>query len=111
LVLTRAGSAPRWTRLLETEQAKLPTLRVASDRAAYRLTDRATFVQLEGLLDLRVLFPIFSCKTQVRFILSGALEVSLTALVTASFAGIPLAYVLGESTGLSAKGATWLLHS
>jgi hypothetical protein len=89
----------------------LPTLRVASDRAAYRLTDRATFVQLEKLLGLRVLFPIFSCKTQVRFIISGALEASLTAAMSASIAGIPLAYALAQSNGLSAKGATWLLHS
>ena len=50
------GSAPPH-RLLETGQGMGATLRVASERAAYTLTNRATFEQLQGRLRLALLLP------------------------------------------------------
>jgi tungstate transport system substrate-binding protein len=47
---------PLDARLLETGQGMAPTLRIASERRAYTLTDRATFMQLSNTLALRVLF-------------------------------------------------------
>ena len=41
---------------METGQAMSPTLRVASEKRAYCLTDRATFAQLEDKLALRPLY-------------------------------------------------------
>lgn len=52
----KAGAKPRVDRLLETGQGMAATLRVASERRAYTLTDRATFVQLAQTLSLQPLF-------------------------------------------------------
>jgi tungstate transport system substrate-binding protein len=51
-----AGAEPRAERLLETGQGMAATLRVASERQAYTLTDRATFTQLARALALQPLF-------------------------------------------------------
>lgn len=51
-----AGTAPPASQLLETGQGMAPTLRVASERRAYTLTDRATYIQLGTSLMLRPLF-------------------------------------------------------
>jgi tungstate transport system substrate-binding protein len=51
-----AGVKPRADHLLETGQGMAATLRVASERRAYTLTDRATFVQLAKNLSLEPLF-------------------------------------------------------
>jgi len=53
---TLAGARPQPDRLLETGQGMAPTLRVASERTAYCLTDRATFSQLGDRLVLDALF-------------------------------------------------------
>jgi tungstate transport system substrate-binding protein len=52
----RAGAKSRPDRLLETGQGMAATLRVASERHAYTLTDRATFAQLAHTLSLQPLF-------------------------------------------------------
>jgi tungstate transport system substrate-binding protein len=51
-----AGVAVTGARLLETGQGMTPTLRIASERRAYTLADRATFTQVSGTLALRLLF-------------------------------------------------------
>jgi tungstate transport system substrate-binding protein len=51
-----AAAKPRADRLIETGQGMAATLRVASERRAYTLTDRATFVQLAPTLSLQPLF-------------------------------------------------------
>ncbi len=51
-----AGARPSPARLLETGQGMAPTLRIAHERAAYTLTDRATFMQLSPSLALQLLF-------------------------------------------------------
>jgi tungstate transport system substrate-binding protein len=51
-----AGATPLSTSLLETGQGMAPTLRIASERRAYTLTDRATYMQLGPSLALRPLF-------------------------------------------------------
>jgi tungstate transport system substrate-binding protein len=51
-----AGAKPPADRLLETGQGMAATLRIASERHAYTLTDRATFTQLADVLALRPLF-------------------------------------------------------
>jgi hypothetical protein len=56
LLWKRAGASPPGPRLLETGQAMSPTLRVASEKRAYCLTDRATFAQLEDRLALHPLY-------------------------------------------------------
>jgi tungstate transport system substrate-binding protein len=50
-----AGRYPEATRLIETGQGMSPTLRIASEREAYTLSDRATFLQLAPTLSLAVL--------------------------------------------------------
>ena len=52
----KADAEPRADRLLETGQGMAATLRVASERQAYTLTDRATFTQLAHALALQPLF-------------------------------------------------------
>ncbi|NOT26172.1 MAG: solute-binding protein [Acidobacteria bacterium] len=52
---TAAGQKPPATRLLETGQGMGATLRVASERDAYTLTDRATFEQFRSRLRLAVI--------------------------------------------------------
>ena len=52
----KAGAEPRTDRLLETGQGMAATLRIASERHAYTLTDRATFTQLAHALALQPLF-------------------------------------------------------
>jgi tungstate transport system substrate-binding protein len=52
----KAGATPRADRLLETGQGMAATLRVASERRAYTLTDRATFSQLARTVSLQPLF-------------------------------------------------------
>ena len=56
LLWKRAGATPPRPRLIETGQAMSPTLRVASEKRAYCLTDRATYAQLEDKLALRPLY-------------------------------------------------------
>jgi len=51
-----AGAAPAGARLIETGQGMSSTLRVASERQAYVLTDEATLAQLAPRLALEVLF-------------------------------------------------------
>lgn len=50
-----AGVAPPAASLIETGQGMAPTLRVASERQAYVLTDEATMARLAGAVNLRVL--------------------------------------------------------
>ena len=50
-----AGRRPEPKALLETGSGMAATLRVASERAAYVLTDRATFIQLASTLRLTIL--------------------------------------------------------
>lgn len=50
-----AARAPAPSRVIETGQGMSPTLRVASERGAYALSDRATFLQLAPTLSLAVL--------------------------------------------------------
>lgn len=52
----KAGAKPRADRLLDTGQGMAATLRVASERDAYTLTDRATLTQLAPALTLKPLF-------------------------------------------------------
>lgn len=52
----QAGTRPSADRILETGQGMSATLRVASERQAYTLTDRATYMQLAPVLKLQVLF-------------------------------------------------------
>ena len=52
----KAGARPREDRLLETGQGMAATLRIASERRAYTLTDRATLTQLAKALMLEPLF-------------------------------------------------------
>jgi tungstate transport system substrate-binding protein len=53
----RAGlSPPKGGHYLETGQGMGATLRVASEKEAYTLSDRGTFLALQTTLDLRVLF-------------------------------------------------------
>jgi tungstate transport system substrate-binding protein len=52
----KAGAKPRAGHQLETGQGMAATLRVASERRAYTLTDRATFAQLARILLLQPLF-------------------------------------------------------
>lgn len=56
LLWAAAGTAPAAGRHLEARQGMAATLRIASEREAYALTDRATFVQLQPRLRLRVVF-------------------------------------------------------
>jgi tungstate transport system substrate-binding protein len=51
----RAGLEPKGSWYLETGQGMAETLRIASEKAGYTLTDRGTFLSLTGRLDLRVL--------------------------------------------------------
>jgi len=51
----RAGLEPKGNWYLETGQGMAETLRIASEKAGYTLTDRGTFLSLTGRLDLRVL--------------------------------------------------------
>jgi tungstate transport system substrate-binding protein len=51
-----AGARPSAEQLIETGQGMAPTLRIASERAAYTLTDRATYLQLAKAIALRPLF-------------------------------------------------------
>jgi tungstate transport system substrate-binding protein len=52
----KAGTKPRAEHVLETGQGMAATLRIASERRAYTLTDRATLTQLAGVLRLKPLF-------------------------------------------------------
>jgi tungstate transport system substrate-binding protein len=52
----KAGARPRADRLLETGQGMAATLRIARERHAYTLTDRATFTQLAHALAIQPLF-------------------------------------------------------
>lgn len=56
LLWQAAGVTPGGGRLIETGQGMSSTLRVASERRGYVLTDEATFAQLAGKLALEVLF-------------------------------------------------------
>lgn len=49
------GRKPEGARLIETGQGMAPTLRIASERQAYVLTDRATLRQLQATLRLALL--------------------------------------------------------
>jgi tungstate transport system substrate-binding protein len=51
-----AGLRPQPARLIETGQGMAPTLRIASERQAYVLTDEATLARLARALNLRVAF-------------------------------------------------------
>jgi tungstate transport system substrate-binding protein len=53
---TRAGQRPPRDRLIETGQGMSGTLRIASDKQAYTLTDRATFEQFQSRLQLTSLY-------------------------------------------------------
>ena len=50
-----AGHVPDGARLIETGQGMAATLRIASERQAYVLTDRSTFTQLAPTLKLAIL--------------------------------------------------------
>jgi tungstate transport system substrate-binding protein len=52
----KAGAKPPPDRLLESGQGMAATLRIASERQAYTLTDRATFTQLRHTLKLQPVF-------------------------------------------------------
>lgn len=52
----KAGAQPAADRLLDTGQGMAATLRIASERHGYTLTDRATFTQLAHTLTLQPLF-------------------------------------------------------
>ncbi len=56
LLWVQAGASPAKGKRLEAGQAMAPTLRLASESAAYCLTDRPTFMQLRDKLRLRILF-------------------------------------------------------
>jgi tungstate transport system substrate-binding protein len=51
----RAGLEPKGRWYMGTGQGMAETLRIASEKAGYTLTDRGTFLSLTGRLDLRVL--------------------------------------------------------
>jgi len=51
----RAGLAPAGTWYLETGQGMAETLRIASEKGGYTLTDRGTFLAVQARLDLVVL--------------------------------------------------------
>lgn len=51
-----AKSRPGKRRLLESGQGMAATLRIASERQAYTLTDRPTYVQLRDTLDLAIIY-------------------------------------------------------
>ena len=51
----QAGLEPKGRWYMETGQGMAETLRIASEKAGYTLTDRGTFLSLTGRLDLRVL--------------------------------------------------------
>ena len=51
-----AGSAPAAERLITTGEGMAATLRAANAVSAYTLTDRATFAQLEQVLEAKILF-------------------------------------------------------
>lgn len=72
----RAGAKPRADRLLETGQGMAATLRIASERRAYTLTDRATFTQLAHALTLQPLYEHDSelLNTYAVLILAGAVR-------------------------------------
>ena len=50
-----AGRRPGGSRYLEAGQGMGPTLRIASEKGAYTLTDRGTFLALRGRLSLEIL--------------------------------------------------------
>lgn len=56
MLWTLAGMTPARERILDTGQGMAATLRIASERHGYCLTDRATFVQLEPTLQLAPIF-------------------------------------------------------
>jgi tungstate transport system substrate-binding protein len=56
ILWTRAGRRPAQDRLLETGQGMSGTLRVASEKHAYTLTDRATFDTFGSPLELKLLY-------------------------------------------------------
>ena len=60
---------------------------------------------------LRAVLLIFAGDAEVWFVTGVTLEVSLTALLAASVASIPLAYGLARSNGRAARVATWLVHT
>ncbi len=51
-----AGVRPAGPHLLESGQGMAATLRIASERSAYTLTDRPTFLQLKDSLDLAIAY-------------------------------------------------------
>lgn len=51
-----AGVRPSGRRLVESGQGMAATLRIASERSAYSLTDRPTFLQLKRSLDLEIVY-------------------------------------------------------
>jgi tungstate transport system substrate-binding protein len=55
LLWKTAGRTPDGERLIETGQGMAATLRIASERQAYVLSDRATFAQLAATLRLAIL--------------------------------------------------------
>jgi tungstate transport system substrate-binding protein len=81
-----AGARPRANHLVETGQGMGATLRVASERHAYTLTDRATFEQFRSDLQLAVQYESGAdlVNTYAIFLSAGATGRSLalgTALV------------------------------
>jgi ABC-type glycerol-3-phosphate transport system permease component len=55
LLWKQAGRKPLGPKVIETGQGMAPTLRIASERQSYVLTDRATYRQLESTLRLVIL--------------------------------------------------------
>ncbi|MBN2169001.1 MAG: substrate-binding domain-containing protein [Actinobacteria bacterium] len=51
----RAGIQPGGDRYIEAGQGMGPTIRIAEEKNAYTLTDRATFIVLENALDLEIM--------------------------------------------------------
>ena len=56
LLWKTAGRTPPAQQLIETGQGMAATLRIASERRTYVLTDRSTFRQIEATLQLQILF-------------------------------------------------------
>jgi tungstate transport system substrate-binding protein len=56
LLWKKAGGKPLGDKYLQTGQGMSATLRIASERKAYVLTDRATFAQLSQTLRLTILY-------------------------------------------------------
>ncbi len=54
-IWNEAGAVPNETRYLESGQGMAATLRIASEKTAYTLTDRATFLAQEDTLDLDIM--------------------------------------------------------